>query len=59
LFTIRIYIDPLEALTRREDGAKLAKAIAEQIKALTPEELDYKGLTVEKDRLLMRLGEIS
>jgi hypothetical protein len=58
LFTIRIYIDPLEALTRRDDGASLARAIATQIEALTPEELDYKGLTVEKNRLLQRLSEI-
>ncbi|WKL57534.1 DUF3445 domain-containing protein [Asticcacaulis sp. ZE23SCel15] len=58
LFTIRIYIDPLEALTRRDDGAELARAIAEQIKALSPEELAYKGLTVEKARLLQRLSEI-
>ncbi|GGZ33760.1 heme-dependent oxidative N-demethylase family protein [Asticcacaulis endophyticus] len=58
LFTIRIYIDPLEALTRRDDGASLARAIATQIMALSPEELDYKGLTVEKDRLLQRLSEI-
>lgn len=58
LFTIRIYIDPLKALTRRDDGAELAKAISEQIEALSPEELGYKGLTVEKNRLLKRLGEI-
>ena len=58
LFTIRIYIDPLEALTRRDDGADLARAIAAQIEALSSEELDYKGLTIEKDRLLQRLLEI-
>jgi dimethylamine monooxygenase subunit A len=58
LFTIRIYIDPLEALSRRHDGPELARAIAAQIEALSPEELAYKGLTMEKDRLLQRLSEI-
>jgi dimethylamine monooxygenase subunit A len=59
LFTIRIYIDPLEVLTTHTDGKALAQAIANQLDALTPEELGYKGLVGEKDRLLARLKELS
>jgi dimethylamine monooxygenase subunit A len=59
LFTIRIYIDPLEVLTTHEDGKALAQAIADQLDALTPEELGYKGLIGEKQRLMARLKELS
>jgi dimethylamine monooxygenase subunit A len=59
LFTIRIYIDPLEVLTTHADGKALAQAIADQLEALTPEEIGYKGLVGEKDRLLSRLKDLS
>jgi hypothetical protein len=58
LFTIRIYIDPLDALETHPDGARLALAIADQVKALTPAERAYKGLATEQDRLLARLAII-
>lgn len=58
VFTIRIYIDPLEALETHADAARLAPAMIEQIEALTPEQVAYKGLTAERDRLLARLREI-
>jgi dimethylamine monooxygenase subunit A len=59
LFTIRIYIDPLEVLATHVDGKALAKAIADQLDALTSEELGYKGLVDEKERLMARLKQLS
>lgn len=58
-FTIRISLDPLERLESHEKGQAVAASLMEQINALTPEQLDYKGLTLEKERILRRLGEIS
>lgn len=58
-FSIRISVDPLERLEAHVDGAHIAIALIEQINALTPEQLDYKGLTREKDRVVKRLGEIA
>jgi hypothetical protein len=57
-FSIRISVDPLERLEARADGAKIAASLIDQIEALTPEQLDYKGLTREKDRVAKQLGEI-
>ena len=37
---------------------RIAAALVEQLLALTPEQLDYKGLTLERDRLVERLGEM-
>ncbi len=55
LFTIRIYIDPLDALDSHAEGAAIARALIDQVNALTPEELEYKGLAVEKDGVIRRL----
>jgi dimethylamine monooxygenase subunit A len=59
LFTIRIYLDPVEVLLTHPDGALLAVAINEQLAALTDAEISYKGLSGERDRLSMRLKEIA
>ncbi|MEQ8480484.1 MAG: DUF3445 domain-containing protein [Hoeflea sp.] len=58
IFTIRTYIDPLEALETHPEGARLASAIFDQVKALKPAERAYKGLATEQDRLLARLALI-
>ncbi|WP_394688571.1 heme-dependent oxidative N-demethylase family protein [Hoeflea sp.] len=58
VFTIRIYIDPLTVLETHPEAAKLALAIANQVKALSPAERAYKGLATEQDRLLARLEMI-
>jgi len=58
IFTIRTYIDPLEALENHPEGARLASAISDQVKALNPAERAYKGLATEQDRLLARLAMI-
>ncbi len=59
LFTIRIYLDPLEAMEKQPNAAELACALIGQLQAYTPQQLDYKGLTLERDRLVARLEEIA
>lgn len=58
LFTIRIYIDPLEALDSHADGPAIARALINQVNELTPEQLEYKGLAVEKENVIQRLKQI-
>jgi hypothetical protein len=55
LFTIRIHLDPLAVLARHPDKAKLAVSFAGQLMALDQAQLDYKGLTADRDRLVERL----
>lgn len=57
LFTIRIHVDPLATLEQHPDAGPIAAALIDQLEALTPEQLDYKGLTLERDRLIRRLRE--
>ena len=59
LFTIRIHLDPLEVLKTHPEGPALALAIEEQLLAMTPEQLDYKGLTFERDALSARLQQLA
>lgn len=59
LFTIRIYLDPLAVLERHPDRTTLAASFAEQLSALDIAQLDYKGLTVDRDRLVERLGRMA
>lgn len=58
-FTIRISLDPLERLVAHPSGAEIASSLITQILELTPDQLDYKGLTTEKERVLARLREIA
>lgn len=58
LFTIRIYLDPIAALETHPDAAPIAAAVIDQIEAFTPEQAAYKGLSLERDRLVARLREI-
>lgn len=59
LFTIRIYLDPLETMEAQPNAAELARALIGQLLAYTLPQLDYKGLTLERDRLIARLQEIA
>jgi len=59
VFTIRIIVDPLEELERHSDAARIAAALVEQLNVFNAEQLDYKGMTLERDRLVARLREIS
>ncbi|RUT95806.1 DUF3445 domain-containing protein, partial [Mesorhizobium sp. USDA-HM6] len=56
LFTIRIHLDPLAVLARHPDKAALAASFAEQLNALDQAQLDYKGLTADRDRLVAFLN---
>lgn len=59
LFTIRIYIDPLDALQSHADGPVLARALSEQIMALDEQQLTYKGMAADREALLRRFAAIS
>jgi len=58
LFTIRIYLDPLTEMEKLPNAPDLARALIAQLRAYTPQQLDYKGLTLERDRLIDRLETI-
>jgi hypothetical protein len=59
LFTIRIHLDPLAVLARHPERAALAAAFAAQVGALDVAQLDYKGLTADRDRLIDLLREMA
>ncbi len=59
LFAIRIHVDPLARLEQHPDAARIAGSLVAQLMALGAAELDYKGLTLERDRLVARLAEIA
>ncbi|WP_394886768.1 DUF3445 domain-containing protein [Mesorhizobium sp. AaZ16] len=52
LFTIGIHLDPLSVLEKHPDRQRLASSFADQLAALDEAQLDYKGLTADRDRLL-------
>jgi hypothetical protein len=58
-FLIRVAVDPLELLERHSGGERIAAAIADQIEALDDAQLDYKGLSGEKERLIRRLRRLA
>jgi dimethylamine monooxygenase subunit A len=55
IFTVRIHLNPLDVLQHHTEGPALASSIAAQISSMTAAELEYKGLTHERQRLLDRL----
>ncbi len=59
LFTIRIHMDPIALLRDCKDRAVLAASFADQLLALNEEQLDYKGMTSDRDRLVDVLREIA
>lgn len=59
LFTIRIHLDPLAVLARHPDRATLAVSFAAQLKELDLAQLDYKGLTSDRDRLVSVLNHMA
>lgn len=56
LFTIRIHLDPLKVLARHPDRAALAASFVGQLNALDQAQLDYKGMTADRDRLVAFLN---
>jgi hypothetical protein len=59
LFTIRIHLDPLATIENHPDGRALAASFAEQLTGLNEAQLDYKGLTADRDRLVAALRRIA
>lgn len=59
LFTIRIHVDPLGVLKSHPDRARLAASFAAQLAALDRDQLDYKGLAADRDRLLAALHALA
>lgn len=59
LFTIRIHIDPLVVLARHPDRARLAASFAAQLLELDEAQLDYKGMTSDRDRLVAFLNHMA
>ncbi|MBA1140809.1 heme-dependent oxidative N-demethylase family protein [Mesorhizobium neociceri] len=59
LFTIRIHLDPLKMLARHPDRATLAASFAAQLLALDEAQLDYKGMTADRDRLIGVLNHMA
>ncbi|MBJ7579497.1 DUF3445 domain-containing protein [Devosia sp. MC532] len=57
-FTIRVSVDPIEKLSGHPRQGEIAHALIDQINALSEEQLDYKGLTREKPRVIERLIEL-
>jgi hypothetical protein len=58
LFTVRIHIDPLEALERHPSGPAVAAALSRQLWELDEAQLAYKGMAADRQRLVRRLAEI-
>jgi len=59
LFTIRIHLDPLRVLAGHPDRAALATSFAGQLEALDLAQLDYKGMTSDRDRLVDVLNHMA
>jgi hypothetical protein len=59
LFTIRICLDPLQILNEHPDRHRIACGFADQLTALDIAQLDYKGLTADRDRLVAALNDMA
>jgi heme-dependent oxidative N-demethylase alpha subunit-like protein len=56
LFTVRVHVDPIAEFSRHANGRQLAGALRDQLAALSPDELAYKGLVEARERLLAALA---
>jgi hypothetical protein len=59
LFTIRTHLDPLSVLSRHPERASLSASFADQLDRLDIAELDYKGLTADRDALVAILRDMA
>lgn len=59
LFTIRIHLDAMERLRAQPDRARLATSLADQLCALDDAQLDYKGVSADRDRLSEALRAVA
>ena len=59
LFAIKVSVDPLESLERHPNGATIAQSLIAQLGALSDEQIAYKGMTGERERLVRRLNKVT
>ncbi len=59
LFTVRIYVDPLTLIESLPERRTIASNFAAQLMAMEEAQLDYKGLTADRDRLVAALGDMA
>lgn len=59
LFTIRIFVTPLETLLAAEGGADLATQLRAELERFDAEQLAYKGLTADRNHLINRLRQLA
>ena len=59
LFTIRIHIDPILALAKRNDKREIATEFIVTLEAMTESQLLYKGLQERRNTLIDRLRKIA
>lgn len=59
LFTIRIFLDPMEKLAQHPERAAIATAFAKQLRVLDEAQLDYKGFTADRDELIAVLDDMA
>lgn len=58
LFSIRIHVDPLGALRDHPARRTIAASFASQLRGLDGSQLDYKGLTADREALAAALDEL-
>jgi hypothetical protein len=59
LFTVRVHVDPVAAFARDPRGCELAQALHDQLAALNPAQLAYKGIVEARARLLDALAALA
>ncbi|MCO4315609.1 DUF3445 domain-containing protein [Phyllobacterium sp. 21LDTY02-6] len=55
LFTIRIHLDPLEALKKHPQSRPLAQAFCRELAELNADQANYKGIMAVRERLIQAL----
>lgn len=59
VFTIRIYLDPVSLFANHPEGSLLATELGRQLEALTEAQAAYKGLDLQRVRLVQRLSAMA
>jgi hypothetical protein len=59
LFTVRVHVDPVAAFAVHAQGREWARALHDQLDALTPQQLAYKGIVEARERLLDALAALA
>jgi len=59
VFSIRIYSDPIDSLTRLPNASEVARALIHRLEGFTPEQLDYKGMAGKKAALIDYLNGLA